>query len=751
MSGTPTQRCTRWFALCLLASAGFTAVAQSPSKVSIQSIDHVALGANSVRITLTLDGKAPEPRSFFVEQPARLSVDLADIGIGNVDRVRRINIGGTRSLALAQASDRTRLVVEMTQPLPHEVRSDGNRILILINADERLADAAAAAERAPAPPIQAPTPEPAASSPSATSAPAPARTAQRPTRSQGNVDGPMIRNVDFRRAEDGSGRVTLQLARAGVRVDVSERGGSIVARLPDASAAAERYQRYDVVDFATPVKQMELRRDGSASELIVTPLDNAEYEQIAYQADDTFVIELKPLTAEAIRERAQAEPTYSGERVTLSFQNVEVRSLLQIIAEVADVNLVVSDSVSGAMTLRLDNVPWDQALDIVLRQRGLGMEQQGNVMLVAPNEEIARRAAQAQDARLARADLAPLRTEVIQVNFSNASELAEIIRQASEQRNRGGAGGAGSNQRTVSGLLSDRGQITVDGRTNTLIVQEARDNLDEIRRLVTRLDVPVRQVLIESRIAIVNDDFQKDIGVQAGFTSIGTSGNSTIGISGTGAGAADVATGGGIPAIGNRLGVRLPVASPAGSFGLAVLGTDFLVDLELSAMQMEGRGELISTPRVVTADRSEAAIRQGLQVPISTRSQGDADTTTTEFVDALLELRVTPEITPNDGVFLNLFVTRNEPDFTRVNADGNPAIATREVSTRVLVQTGETLVLGGAYESEQTNNATKVPLLGDIPIIGRLFRRNSDRSSQRELLVFVTPKILAEGLSIGSK
>lgn len=711
----PAQRRTQW-AFGLLTVLLACAV-QAQTTHSVQSIEHVALGTNAVRITVAFDGPAPETRSFFIEQPARLSIDLPDTSIAaDIERVYPINIGATRSLALAEAQGRARAVLELTEALPYQLRREGNELVILVNVEA--ADGAQTAQPAQAPSSQ---PQP--------------------------VQSARIREIDFRRGEDGGGRVIVELSRADARISTRESGGRVVARFEDVKAKDSLYQRLDVLDFATPVKYIDLRPKGDDSELVVIPVEDARFEQVAYQAGTQYTIELKPLTPQAEAELDDAQPEYTGERVSLSFQDVEVRSLLQIIADVAEVNLVVSDTVKGSMTLRLDNVPWDQALDIVLRQQGLGMEQQGNVMLVAPNDEIADRAEEAREARQARAELAPLRTEVIQVNYSRATELASIIREASEQGG-GGGGGGSSNASTESELLSRRGKITVDERTNTLIVQEARTNLDAIRRLVTRLDVPVRQVLIESRIAIVNDDFQKELGVQAGFTNIGTSGDVTIGASGSIDGANTVINGG-IPSLANRLGVRLPVADPTGRFGLAVLGSDFLVDLELSAMQSEGRGELVSTPRVVTADRSEATIKQGLQVPITTRSQQDANSTTTEFVDALLELRVTPEITPDDGVFLNLFVTRNEPDFTQVNADGNPAIATREVSTRVLVRTGETLVLGGAYQSEQTENVFKVPLLGDIPIIGRLFRRESNMRSQRELLVFVTPKILAEGLSIG--
>lgn len=723
MSGQLTMRQWRRGAGGLLLAILATA-AGGQSERRIEAVDHVALDNNSVRVTLTFDGPAPEPKSFFVEQPARLSIDLPGTRIGDLGRVHPINVGDTRSLALAEASDRTRAVLELTAALPYRITSEANQLSILVNAGE---DREAAATLAVTGGDSAPGRDAAEGRQAA--------------------EGPAIRNIDFRRGEDGAGRVIVDLARPDVRIDTTESEGRIVARLRDARAEPERYERLDVLDFATPVKSIALRPEGDDSELVVTPVPDARYEQIAYQAGRRYTIELKPLTEAEQREREATEPVYEGERISLSFQDVEVRSLLQIIADVAETNLVVSDSVSGSMTLRLENVPWDQALDIVLQQRGLGMQERGNVMMIAPNNEIAERAEQERAARRAQEELSPLRTEVIQVNYSRAGDLAGIIREASEQRE---AGGSAENDIRESELLSRRGKITVDERTNSLIVQEARDNLAAIRRLVQRLDVPVRQVLIESRIAIVNDDFEKNLGVQAGFTNIGTTGDVTVGFSGSG-NAADTVVNGGVPGFADRLGVRLPIASPAGQFGVAVLGSDFLVDLELSAMQSEGRGELVSTPRVVTADRSEAVIKQGLQIPITTRSQQDAESTTTEFVDALLELRVTPEITPDDGVFLNLLVTRNEPDFTQVNADGNPAIATREVGTRVLVRTGETLVLGGAYESETTETVTKVPLLGDIPIIGRLFRSDSNMNSQRELLVFVTPKILKEGLDIGGE
>lgn len=726
-NSSPARRLRQRLAGAFAVAATLLAVPAHAER-TLQDVDFVALGSNAVRITLRVDGDAPEPSAFFVQQPPRLSIDLPGTGIGGVDRVRRINIGDTRSVALAEAGGRTRVVVELTDTLPYEIDRIGDRIHITLNAsDVPLAEAEPEAvddRVAAAPPPRRVEPAP--------QMPPPAPRAGRRS----------VEDLDFRRGEAGEGRVIVTLGHERTNVRTREESGRIHVQFQDAEAAERLYRRLDVMDFATPVREVTLRPRDGGSELIVEPVSGVEFDHVAYQAERRFTVELRPLTAEERREREEEDPVYSGERVTLSFQDVEVRSLLQIIADVAELNLVVSDGVGGNMTLRLENVPWDQALDIVLRQRGLGMDQQGNVLLVAPNEEIARRSQEARDARRARQEMAPLRTELIQVNFSNARDLATLIREASERRERD----SDRRGRSDSGLLTERGQITVDARTNTLIVQEARENIEAIRRLVTSLDVPVRQVLIESRIAIVNDDFQRDIGVQAGFTNIGTVGDVTVGVSGGAAGASQVATGGGLPPLANRLGVRLPIEDAAGQFGVAVLGSDFLVDLELSAMQMEGRGELISTPRVVTADRSEASIRQGLQIPITTRGQADADSRTTEFVDALLELRVTPEITPDDGVFLDLFVTRNEPDFTRTNVDGNPAIATREVATRVLVRTGETLVLGGAFESEQVNNMTKVPILGDLPLLGRLFRRDSDRASQRELLVFVTPKILTEGV-----
>jgi type IV pilus assembly protein PilQ len=695
---THTMKRTGRQLLCLLMLTG-PMVASASATRALQSLDYVALDGDRVQITLTLSEAAPDPAVFTIDQPARLSLDLPDTRLAVRERVRRINVGPTRSVALAEAQGRTRMVVELSESVPHIVSVDGNRVIVEINP-RRVA-------------------------------------ATRP--SEASTQPPQIRRVDFRRGEQGEGRVMIDLLDASAPVDVREESGKVIARFRDTRAPRELIRRLDVVDFATPVQFVDLRSDGPHTELVLTPITGAEYEQVAYQTGNVFTLELQPLTRERLEERRREAPIYEGERISLSFQSVEVRALLQIIADVAGVNMVVSDAVGGQMTMRLQNVPWDQALEIILRQRGLGKEQQGNVILVAPNDEIARRAQEAQSARRAQQELSPLRTEIIQVNYSSAADIARLIREASERR------GEGERARGSSGLLSERGQITVDERTNTLIVQEARENLEDIRRLIARLDVAVRQVLIESRIAVVNDDYAKEVGVRAGLTTISQSGGTTIGTSGTAAGADQVVQGT-LPALADRFGVTLPINNPAGRFGLAVLGSDFLVDLELSAMQMEGRGELISTPRVVTADRREASIKQGFEVPYVTPASGNSPATVS-FKEALLNLTVTPAITPDNRVFLNLRVAKDEPDFTRA-VQGNPPLNRREINTEVLVGNGETLVLGGAFESTIAESATKVPLLGDLPLLGALFRSRADSTSRRELLVFVTPKILTEGLNI---
>lgn len=698
----------------LVVSAAHAQPAPDP-RPALVAMEATPIAGDQVLITLSLTGPAPEPASFTIEKPARLSVDLPGTRLALAERFRRINQGRVQSVAAAEAQGRTRVVVDMTDLVPYRVAAEGNRVFIQLGA-------------APGAGVAMP------SAPSAATAP------RRP-----ELDRPSLQQIDFRRGEKGEARVLVRLSDPNTQVEVDQQGGAIVARFKNATLPANLARRLDVIDFGTPAKFVDARQVGINVELRVTPVERADFEQLAYQSDQFFTLELQPLTAEKLEARRAQEPQFTGERISLSFQNIDVRSLLQIIADVAGTNLVVSDSVSGEIAMRLQNVPWDQALDIVLKTKGLAMRRQGNVMLVAPAEEIAAREKAELEAEQAKIQLAPIRSELIQVNYAKAADLANLLSVGE------------------TSLLSERGRVTVDERTNTLIVLDTREKLAEVRRLVERLDVPVRQVLIESRIVIASDDFRRDIGSRFGVTAVGEGPNrGLLTTSGTNVGTDAIVNDFVTPPQGfpvnlpgsslNRYNVNLP-ASPAGgspgSIAFAILGSDFLIDLELSALQTEGRGEVISTPRVITANGKEASIEQGREIPFQTLAGGQQNAGV-EFKKAVLSLTVTPQITPDNRILMDLDVTNDTVGQNVPVAGGGsaPSIDTRRVRTQVLVRTGDTIVLGGIFEQSTRQDATKVPILGDIPVLGALFRSRTNESVKRELLIFVTPKMLQDGLRV---
>lgn len=682
---------------CLLLS---TAASAEVTR-SLQSVDFSSLEGDRVLLTLTLSEPAPEPVVFTIDKPARLSLDLPNTHLDLADRFRKIGIGKAVSMAAAEAKDRTRLVVELTELMPYSVRVDGNRVLVELGANVNTSAPAISNSASPAP-----------------------VTASRPE--------PRITNVDFRRGEKGEGRILVTLADVRTPVDVQEESGKIVAKFKGADVSDNLIRRLDVLDFATPVKYVDVRHDGGSSTITITPVDKMDFEQVAYQTGNLFTLELQPMTQEKIDERKKLQPQYTGERISLSFQSVEIRSLLQIIADVAGTNMVVSDSVNGEIAMRLQNVPWDQALDIILRTKGLGMRRQGNVMMIAPVAEIAAREKAELEAQNQAVLLAPLRSEIIQVNYAKAADLRSLI--TSEK----------------SSLLSDRGRITVDDRTNTLIVLETRDHIADIRDLVARLDIPVRQVLIESRIVIANDDYSKEIGARFGVNAASSYGsNGLVSTSGSAASTdqqvTQVVNGTTVtpPTAPGRYNVNLPAAAGASSVALAFLSSKYLIDMELSAMQTEGRGEVISTPRVITANGKKALIEQGQEIPYQSSSANSG--TNVQFKKAVLSLDVTPQITPDNRVLMDLEI-RN--DAAGTVTQGVPSIDTKRVTTQVLIKTGETVVLGGVYQQSNTTSASKVPLLGDIPLLGALFRNDLKTATKRELLIFITPKILQDGLKV---
>jgi type IV pilus assembly protein PilQ len=685
----------------------------------LQSVDFTSQEGDRVLLTLTLSKPAPEPMVFSIEKPARLSMDLADTGNALAERYKKVNAGNVRSIASAEAKGRTRVVVELGQLTPYNLRVEDNKIYLQLES--------------PTPAVTALAPQTELSS-----APAVASsTTSLPTKSFASP-APGLRAIDFRRGENGEGRIVVGLVNPRTSVDVREEGGKIIATFRGAGVSDDLTKRLDVLDFATPVKFVDTRRDGTNVVLTVTPVTGIEFEQVAYQTGDQFTLELQPLTQEKLEERKEQQPEYSGERISLSFQSIEVRSLLQIIADVAGTNMVVSDAVEGDIAMRLQNVPWDQALDIILRSKGLGMRQQGNVMVVAPLQEIAAREKVELESAKQKSDLAPLRSEIIQVNYAKASDIATLLK-------------SGQNS-----ILSDRGRVSIDERTNTLIMLETREKIDEVRALISRLDIPVRQVLIESRIVIASDDYAKELGTRFGVTTVGRNGNNGL-VTTSGSNAATAVTtqsfiqNGGFPvtlgAINDRYNVNLPTQNPnpAGRIGLALLGADYLVDLELSALQSEGRGEVISTPRVITANGKQASIEQGREIPYQESASSGA--TSVSFKKAVLSLSVTPQITPDDRVVMDLAVTNDsQGENVSTGLGSAPAIDTRRLNTQVLIRSGETVVLGGVFQQENSSSRAKVPLLGDIPLIGALFRNDIKSSNKRELLIFVTPKVLQEGL-----
>jgi type IV pilus assembly protein PilQ len=690
--------------LALLVSGILPAQAQATRE--LKAVDFAALDGDRVQITLTLSDAAPQPAVFAIDKPARLSVDLPDTHLALAERYRKVSVGQVRSIAAVEAQGRTRLVVELVQPTAYNITVDGNRIVV------NLAGPAAGSSALSAAPAQ-------------------------------QVAAALINKIDFRRGEKGEGRVLVSLSDPRAVVDVHEESGKIVARFKNTALPDRLSKRLDVLDFATPVKFIDAQRDGVDTRIVVTPGAGGEFEQVAYQAGDQFVLELQPLSQEKLAEKQREQPTFTGERISLSFQSVDIRSLLQIIADVAGTNMIVSDSVSGQIAMRLQNVPWDQALDIILRTKGLGMRRQGNVMLVAPVEEIASRERAEAEAAKQKVELAPLRSEIIQINYAKASDLGNI----------------GKNK--TNSILSPRGSVTVDDRTNSLLVLETRDKITEIRALVQRLDIPVRQVLIESRIVVANDNFEKDLGTQFGVSFVGNLGQNFLTTGGTNVGGTDstvnsytTTTTGKftVPSpSGTNYNVNLPAPASSGtpgSIALSLLAKNTLVDLELSALQSEGKGEVVSSPRVITANAKPAVIKQGVEIPYQQSTSSGA--TSVSFKDAVLSLNVTPQITPDGRVIMDLAVHDDSvgTNISTGSGGSTPSIDTREVDTQVLVDNGQTVVLGGIYQQTTSLTVTKIPMLGDIPILGYLFRNNQVINNKTELLVFITPKILTEGLKV---
>jgi type IV pilus assembly protein PilQ len=668
-------------AVLLAALLGLLGAQAATAQNSIESVNVSPLSGGKVVVRVGLkEALAAPPAGFTVNNPPRIAFDFANTGNALGRNVQEISDGDVRRINIVQAGNRTRMVLELTRALSYETQIDGKTVLITLQgatatatevSGQRFAAEASAADQKHS-----------------------------------------LRNVDFRRGNAGEGRVVIDLSGSQVGVDLRKQGRSIIVDFLNSELPANLAKRYDVADFGTPVQVIEATKQGSNARVVITP--SGIWEHSAYQADNRFIVEVKRVVEDPNR---LVRPGFAGEKLSLNFQNVEVRAVLQVLADFTGLNIITSDSVSGGLTLRLKDVPWDQALDIILRSKGLDMRKDGNVVWIAPRDELATREKLALESRSQISDLEPTQTESFQLNYQKAADVQTLL------------------SNPLQRILSKRGSAVVDARTNMVFVQDTPSRLEDARRLIRIIDVPVRQVMIEARIVEATDTFGRNLGARLSFTdsnpipSFSSPFNSANPIRG-------------------NLNASSTPASLGGSAGLFNLllfnnkQTRFL-ELELAALQADSKGKIISSPRVITANQSEATIEQGTEIPYQVASSSGA--TAVSFKKATLSLKVKPQITPDDNVIMTLKVNK---DSRGTETSAGPAIDTKQVSTEVLVENGGTVVLGGIYSQEESSTTEKVPVLGDLPYVGFLFKTNRKIDDRRELLVFITPKVLKDNLNL---
>ncbi len=655
----------------------FAAGATGALAADLNALDVSALPGDKVELKLTFDEPIDLPRGYTIEQPARIALDLPGVTSSLKSKNRELGSGNARSVTVVEAQDRTRMIINLAQLTSYDTRVEGNNLYVVVG------EGVTKTAEAPAQVVREQKPVATASAKG-------------------------IKNIDFQRGEQGEGNVIIELANTGVSPDIQEQGGKINLFFPKAQLPEELRLRLDVKDFATPVSYVNASQKSGGTSIIIEP--TGTYDYLAYQTDNKMTISVKPISKAELEKRNADRFAYTGEKLSLNFQDIDVRSVLQLIADFTDLNLVASDTVQGNITLRLQNVPWDQALDLVLKTKGLDQRKVGNVLLVAPAAEIAERERQELESQQQMAELAPLRRELIQVNYAKAGQIASLFQQVT----------SGQGDR-------ERGSITVDERTNSIIAYQTQERLDELRRVVSQLDIPVRQVMIEARIVEANVDFEKSLGVKWGG-STGRSAGSTASTQWSANGS-----------LGGNTFVDLGANAATSGIGIGLMTNHAVLDLELSAMEKTGHGEVVSQPKVVTSDKETAKILKGAEVPYQEASSSGA--TSTSFKEAALSLEVTPQITPDNRIIMEVKVTKDEPDFAKA-VNGVPPINKNEVNAKVLVSDGETIVIGGVFSSIQKKSVEKVPVLGDIPGLGRLFKRNYVQDEKNELLIFITPRIM---------
>lgn len=693
----------------LLPASGVAEEANNILTNEIQNVDFTSLSGGRVNVRITLkEGISSPPPGFALNSPARIALDFAKTANGLNKSNILVDQGVLKSLSLAQAKDRTRMVLNLTKNVGYNTTVSGNEVLISLQGTES----------------------------AATGSVTETRFAEGRTTAAAHA----ITNVDFARGKNGEGRIIVDLADASSGINIKNKGKTIVIDFVDTDVPAELQRRLNVINFNTPVLYVDTIKRGNNGQIIIEP--KGEWEQSAYQADKKFIVDVRPIINDPNKLVQGSKPGFTGEKLSLNFQNIEVRSVLQVIADFTGLNIVASDSVSGNITLRLKDVPWDQALDVIMKNKGLDMRKSGNVISIAPAEELAAKEKAALEATQAIQDLEPLRTEVFTLRYQKAEDFSKLLN--------GQAGGAGAVAGGAGGgrILSKRGTVNADPRTNTLFIQDTPKKLEEVQLILNKVDIPVKQVMIESRLVIADDKFSKSLGARFGIQSATSPGKNDLSIGGTLTNPAAV-TGSTTSATnaGNTGGLNsnLPVNNAFGSVALSLfrLPAGLLLNLELSALETDQRGKIVSSPRVTTANQQKARIAQGIQIPYREASASGA--ASVSFKNAELSLEVTPQITPDDKIIMDLAVNK---DSRGADTDAGPAINTQRVATQVLVSNGETAVLGGIYEQTERNDVDKVPFFGDLPIVGNAFKRRIKQDDRTELLIFITPRIMDESLGL---
>lgn len=680
--------------------------------VSLTDVEFNSLSNGNFEVRLDFDGAPPEPKGYNIEKPARIALDFPDVASQLSQKKFPLAYGNATSAVILESGGRTRMVLNLVELAPYETHIEGNSLFITVG-DSGVREYL----------------KPSIGNPVLSAV---------ETANGDEVTNEIV-DVDFNRGELGEGRLVVNLANPKADINVFVEGTSIKVNFEGLSIPERLQRRYDVSDFATPVQNFEAQ--ATLGGAIFSMKATGDYDYLAYQTDNQYVISVKPLTPEEV-EQKKKEFAYVGEKLSLNFQDIEVRAVLQLIADFTDLNLVASDTVEGRITLRLQNVPWDQALELVLKTKGLDKRQVGNVLMVAPADEIAERERREIENNKQIQELAPLQTEYIRVRYADARELFNLFNAEST--------GEGEGASTAS-LLSTRGSVIVDERTNSLLVTETAAKLEEFRRVIRLLDVPVRQVLVEARIVIANSNYDEEIGVRwgvAGNTIVNN--NDLLSFGGSREGVRDSEDSILDPDEDNlypdALNVDLGVPNSTGSFAIGFLDDEWNVEIELSALESQGRGEIVSQPKVITGDKQEAIIKSGSEVPYQESSANGE--TTISFKEAVLKLQVKPSITPDDRIIMTLQINQDSVGELVPSGNGGfvPTIDTTELTTQVLVGNGETVVLGGVFRTVDVESEFKVPFLGDIPYLGRLFSSSSVTQEKTETLIFITPRILADTL-----